>query len=379
MHLRKLPTVCLMACLVAIFALFISMQTALAALSPQDFKFLAQVEQSLFSVSHANEPVEERLNRLEFLVLGAPQPHLSPDDRFKQLKTVLIRQKHRGAIAADSANATEKISVKPTDLNRQLEKNPHKTDKLAQKAKQPHSPASNIQSAQNQKSPQQAQPDPYLTVTVMEQLLFAKAFQNQDVAGRLTRLELRVFGVRQKGTLQARVDNLKLVVLGDTDLLAEDNGKKRRSRRKKEVDQPVAVAPPAPYYPASYSAVGNSRIEVEDNLALPGGMASSSSNNIRVSQPPSTQPTPTMLNRMAELETKAFKQTYPNEPIEVRLDRLEMTMFGQKAPPGFSTKDRLERLDVVTVAQEESPREKAKRKTFMEMLPFFIMLIPLVL
>lgn len=167
-----------------------------------------------------------------------------------------------------------------------------------------------------QYSPQQntATETQYPAVSAMEQRVFNRTFEQDTVDVRLARLERRTLGQVQYGTLQERTDQLRMVVLGDTGAGS------------------IATNPqPSGYFPPN----GNPSSPQQDATNLAD-----------------------LQQALIPVEKKVLRQTFPNEPVENRLGRLEMKLFNATASD-MSPEDRLYRIVGVVNAQGSSRQEQA--------------------
>lgn len=246
---------------------------------------LTRMEEQLFARTYTGEPADSRLDRLETVVFGAPQENQPAQTRLQALS-------HFFQPAPASAPSTM--------VQQQMSPNHQQTrpDIVEYRPTDPAVPSS---------PPMSADGTAYPAVSAMEQRVFGQTFESEVLANRLGRLESRVLGQVQTGTLQERTDQLRLVVLGDAGT-GDDYG----------ANQSRAYADPsgsgAPYPGTS----GEPRYV--DNASHAD-----------------------MLRALPLVEKKVLRNTFPQDSIENRLSRLEMRLFNATAsemPP----EDRLYRI-----------------------------------
>jgi hypothetical protein len=86
-----------------------------------------------------------------------------------------------------------------------------------------------------------------------------------------------------------------------------------------------------------------------------------------------------MMAAMAEVEKQVIGSTFPSEPMNTRLDRLESKIF-QTTSPEMMPEERIQRVIAVASAggAPMSPKEKAK-STFQTILPIILTILPMLL
>jgi len=353
------------------------------------------LEETLFTVQYGQDPLKARLSRLEETVFGEAKPTLSDAERIGRLKSAL------------SANTLTPLKPSPPQTE---------PVKQAPVAKQQQLPTAQTatQSAPIYKAAPSAGETDYPMVTQMESKLFGKTFVQEDVTQRLTRLEKQVFKTVQTGALADRVDNLRLVVLGDT---GSGNGapvaRQQQSYPSQDPDMNPAysqfpVGPPqtasksasskqsqvayaTPYSggnagypqiptPPQFPSAGNNGYYNNGGMpaALPGNQSDYGEQPVSyngVSQPP----TPDMLAAIDEVEKEVLGHTYSAEPFNTRLDRIESKIFNGTSPE-MSNEDRMQRVIAVASAGGAPQSTKAKAKTtFQTLLPIILTILPMLL
>jgi len=290
----------------------------------------------------------------------------------------------------------------------------------------PNTPAG----AKNAATPTATGPEPgetdYPTVSQMELKQFGKTFPKEDIGQRLNRLENQVFKTPQSGSLADRTDNLRMVVLGDvgqSQPMANAYSQNTYNQPSNSYNsgygyssgygQPPSQGsygyPQAPNYGGYGNASGSSAYGGPPQTAysLPGSYNSAPGNGGSAGQngmnpipgygnnagtPPGTtnvnyqptdsangQVTPDMMAAMTEVEKEVLGSTYPSEPINARLDRVENKVF-KATSPEMNPQDRIQRVIAVASAGGAPPTGKAKAKaTFQVLLPIILTILPLVL
>jgi hypothetical protein len=177
-----------------------------------------------------------------------------------------------------------------------------------------------------------AEESDYPIVDELERRVLTQTFPKEDLSVRVPRLEARVFGQPQQGDWSNRVDALHDKVLGRGKAVPNPN------------DDPDTMV---------------------SNTAPP---------DFNVS-PEQVAPV------ITQMEQQIFRQTYANEPVESRLNRLETKLFAKTAPPDLTPEERVERI--VTVAGAGGERPTQTRSTAaniaIQLAPILIMMLPLVI
>lgn len=320
-----------------------SAQAAATTANASQVRGVQSLESALFAVNYDQESIETRLNRLEQTIFGQVQSG-SVDARLSKLQKVL----------SPSSLGPLSPTAKPMEQASTAGKGPVQPP-----------PAKNGDPIGS--PPASADATDYPTVTQMEIKVFGKDFVREDITARLVRLEKQVFKNMQKGSLADRVDNLRLVVLGDVPSAGPPN-------IGAYAPQPYPTPPQFPYPPSGYS---QPYAAPPDYAAYPvdpmaGGMGG-------FGDPMNGAPTPDMLAAIGEVEKEVIGQQFSTEPFEARLDRLENKIFHATSPE-MPLEDRMQRITAVASAggAPESPKTKTKH-TIQALLPFILTILPLVL
>ncbi len=379
----------------------------------QQTQSVQSLEDTLFAVRYDQEPLDARLKRLEETIFGEAQTGQSTEARISKLKSALSPGT-LGPLSSEAKKAA--TAAKPPASNTQGDN----TGSTQQVITQPITGSKlGTGSSGNQPgnaAPPDIKPTPgetdYPTVSQMEAKLFGKTFVQEDITRRLVRLEKQAFKTEQRGPLVDRVDNLRLVILGDTAPSAPNNSNIANSsttyyppagtdsntgygnygQPPQQVYQPPYAqgpenqfpysstyqpglpysgtpgAGPSPYYyngeqPASYSPPSYG------GAPQAGGSYSAGSGHV----------TPDMMAAMAEVEKQVIGNTFPSEPMTTRLDRIETKIF-QTTSPELAPDERMQRVIAVASAggAPMSPKEKAK-STFQTLLPIILTILPMLL
>ncbi len=395
--------------------------TAVLAASPQEqVKSVQTLEDTVLAVRYDQEPMESRLARLEQLVYGQAQTG-SVDQRLERLGKALSAS---ALPPLSPSQAAAKVTEQPAPSL------PRAGSPASQPAPQP--------AYQPPATPVQKDATDYPTVTQMEQKVFGKTYTSEDIAQRLTRLEKQVFKMPQTGSLADRMDNLKLMVLGDT---GPNNGGQMAysdpygytpppgymPAQPAYPQGPVYTQPPPRYSPAysnqpQYNTVpygGTPQPYPQQQIYQPYGAQyppsqypvapppspygsgpyasgdpyadDASSGDPYSSQPGGYSPgyaasaagaqgvSPDMLEAMSEVEKNSIGQTFPNDDFGSRLDRVETKIFGQTAPE-LSYEERMQRVIAVASAGGAPQTAKARAKsTMMNLLPIILTILPMIL
>lgn len=374
------------------------------------------LEDTLFAIRYEQDPLEQRIGRLEETVFGQKQTG-TLDTRVSKLKNALSPTALGPLSPVATKDKSNDIKVPTESASKAQPKKPN--------SKQAVNPAAlpkpfTSQPATTKADNIAATPSPgetdYPTVSQMEQKIFNKTYVNEDITVRLARLEKDVFKVPQSGALADRVDNLRMVVLGDigngppsvanypiasgdyiptpgqgqsytppqygqgtsyTSLPAQygnggynqgyNNGGYPGTQVSPGGQPYYSQSQPVPgnYQPNSYSGGGDYQASYQPGMN-PAAMANG-------------QVSPDMLAAMDEVEKQVIGHTYPSEPVPARLDRLESKVFHTTSPE-LPPQERMQRVIAVASAggAPSSPQAKAK-STFQTLLPIILTILPLIL
>lgn len=246
------------------------------------------MEEQLFARTYPSETSNERLSRLETTVFGASRQEQSMDSRVKALN-----QFFQPKPSTEAAKSAQGSFPKASDTN--------PSGYLGQTLQQPEPAADGTR---------------YPAVSAMEQKVFNRTFAEDAIDIRLSRLENRVLGQLQQGTLQERTDQLRLMVLGD---------------------------------------VGSG---ASSSFAQTPGSFSSSDAPAPIAFQDQSSATSDLLQALLPMEKRILRRTYPQDILENRLSRLEMKVFNATAPE-LSAEDRFYRIVSVANARNPGSREQA--------------------
>jgi len=305
------------------------------------------LEDSLYDTRYDTDSIDVRLSRIENTVFGQTKSKQPVEKRLQPLQQILAAEKTKNNLPASNRSAT---NVSPS-----VQQKPQ------QKAMKPA-----------------ASENDYPVVGIMEQKLFNRNFDKEDITLRLDRLDNHVFHAPQSGELADRVDNLRDLVLGDNP--------NSESSPLAGVNTQGGILPSgkhAPYHaPPQQWTVPNSVASNSPGSGFPGNYypAPGFNPNSTGTSPYNTGDNAADLSTaMSEIEKQVLGHTYPQDNINARLDRMEMKVF-KSTSPELTASDRIQR--VVAVASANGAPQSAKQKTkstFMNMLPIILTILPLVL
>ena len=333
-----------------------------------DLQTISRMEQDLLSQQFNKDTVEARLSRLEETVFGEAQRSLSPSERVGKLQAVLMPYQAppmangQPAGSPPPANAIAPQPGGKTPL-------PNQTSKSSSVISQP------IYSGQE---------EAYPAVTEMERNVLGRTFNQEDITQRIERLEMTLFKRVQPGALVDRTDNLWVAVFGTND---RDAFSAQAAGEPSKAEAPPVISG-GPTENLSRSA-GQAVYDPKTNTYVPpGGDTLGSSSAMGQSGAQSGAPygaasggaaSPDLLAGLSQVEQDVLKETYPMEPVEVRLDRLETKIF-QRTSPELSSDERLQRVIAVAAGGGDKAGTTASaRPTWQIMLPIILTLIPLLL
>jgi hypothetical protein len=397
-----------------VLTVFMASAPVMAAPAQGSTQTVQTLETTLFAVQYDQDPLETRVGRLEETVFGQRQSG-TLDGRIEKLK-IALSPSTLGPLSAQPKNPVTTPKAKDSQLT--VAPTKATAGNTGKKTPLNRTPASNTVTRTTSPAPAAGESD-YPTISQMELKLFGKSYLQEDITVRLARLEKEVFKVPQTGALSDRMDNLQLVVLGDTGVAPPPSTVIPYIAGSNNVGAPTGPYstytpppygqmgngyPPPPaygapsqpgYYPGSQVATGNG--SVYGNPPFPGqpvpgnyqpqtyGM---STGEQQTSYQPvmaapgmggSGQVSPDLLAAMDEVEKQVLGHTYPSEPVNNRLDRLEARVFHTTSPE-MEPNERVQRVIAVASAggAPSSPKAKAK-STFQNLLPIILTILPLIL
>lgn len=242
--------------------------------------YLNAVEQKIFGLEYSNLTVEKRLKQAETFVYGQSCNTSIPS---KERAEKLVQDLHINVVNPDS-NFVAAASKKKSG-----------TKAAAQKPKvsQIQQPQFDNGSPYEQETPQITAPgEKYPVVDKMEKQILNKTYEKESIYKRLTRLEKSVFGsTYEKDSLSQRVDRLRSKVLKEKE---NDESKMRDDL----LDSSSSTIPLSE----------DQTLKVVENLEKLGLKKE--------------YPTDTLQIRVARLETHYLNQTFPNDDLNTRLERI---------------------------------------------------------
>lgn len=360
--------------------------TGFAASQPSDPQaLLRQVENRFYLTQYDKDSVEKRLDRIEKTVFGQAQSSLSVPERIAKLDAVVN-------LPADAKATKDPLQpLKPTPAQpQQAVRNTPAQQPVAQNPAIPPDVLASMQTA-----PATEESD-YPAVSEMEQKVFGKIYPKDDLSARLDRLELAVFKTKNPGELSDRTDGLRLAVLGDTTLQqrAQTAYQSQNGGLTQTYNAPLpanynpynpATPNPAAYQPSYQQPPAYQPVYSYPSGGQPGAyedpnrIASSSSAYYPSYSAPPGSLSPDFYAALLEVEDKVLKQTYAQEPVNMRLDRLETNVFGTPSPE-MGEEDRLHRvISVAAAGGHTADSATTVKSTIKSMLPIFLMILPLLL
>lgn len=429
-----------------LFLIFLLLGTTILCMTPsaeaagmsvaQQGQTVQALEEALFTVPGDSDSLETRVSRLERTVFGQAQKAPTLEARIVRLQKVLSAQRQptqaksspapavtstRNGMPSGPVSSTGPPAMSysgppsaagpypqnPTGktpgpaYSSAMPAYPQTYQSVPSQANAQNTPSSTMKTASETTTSATPAPDEtdYPTVGQMEQKLFGRTYAKEDITVRLARLEKQVFKIVQGGSLADRVDNLRLVVLGDVPAggpsaaaasMPDPNGGPNGSN---SYYAPSSYPPSASagYSTSGYNTPGAYPYPSSGQPSQPGygrppyyapppGVASG--NSASGGQPPGGDPTASssdILAAMTQIEKDVLGKTYPTEPVNTRLDRLETKVFHTTSPE-LSNEDRMQRVIAVASAGGAPESGKAKAKhTFQTLLPIILTILPMVL
>jgi hypothetical protein len=369
-------------------------------LTQQEGADLSRIELTLFKASYAQEPVFTRLNRIESTLYGETQGATSPSERLARLKSLFERrpddlnQQAKAAMPSVSKSSASKNRTRAKRLTAQpmLDVPKEIASKTATPSKNP------LQQPVNPELAGDHTVD-YPHINAMEQQAFGQVYSQLPLSQRIDRLEIKVFGQPGQGELMHRVDLLSQRLLSQPTIASNQayptsnaNPYNPYQSNPYQANQDPAAPPFQTYTPPpgvgtplpNQSGNGVIDPDYEAYGQVPNGMQGAQNGG---SNNPSTQPSsqtgnydPSFLNALSQTEKKVLKTSYPNDPPQVRLGRMESKLFHTQAPPSVSEEDRLQRIIAVQAGGGGTSNPMTDRgSTFRTILPILLMIVPLLL
>ena len=243
---------------------------------------LSLYEQGLFSQTYEQEPLSNRLTRLEVNLFGQAQS--GSDAERKQYVLSVLKSLPRSWKTPSSPDGMTDDSTNTPSNN---------PDNQAANSNQP--PTATSQAAPPQR-PKDA--TDYPTVTALERALLGRGFVNDDISVRLSRLETKAFGAPTPNrALADRVDRL----------LA-----KYPTMPNNKSTAPEVVSSPLQNIPSDPSQFSPSSLDVYTKV---GAMEQT-----MLTSP--VDPNLLLTERLDHLEQQAYGRTFSGESIDTRVNRL---------------------------------------------------------
>ncbi len=229
---------------------------------------ISKMESTIWGFTYEKDDISKRLSRIEKNVFGKTNQGLKKEDRVKKLNEVLGLE-----------TSEDKI-------------------KLAQQGYE-----------------KEAEDVSYPQIDQLEYQTFQETFERENIYKRLERLEKKIFGSKQEGTLSLRTDRLKAYIQKDVIAQNPKYYTKKPYQTTENIEQYM-----------------NSQSKFESDIHI----------------------------QIAGLETALFNKTYSHDPVGLRLNRLERKIFQRD----FSSDDeslRLQRLQAAANAQQTAKLYEANK------------------
>ena len=229
---------------------------------------ISNMENTIWGFTYDKDDVQKRLSRIEKNVFGKANQGLTKENRIKKLNEVLGIETQE-----DKIKISEQIYEK------------------------------------------EAQDVSYPQIDQLEYQTFQQTYEKENIYKRLERLEKKIFGSKQEGTLSLRTDKLKAYI--QKDVIAQN---------------------PKYYTKKPY--------QTTENIEQYMGSQSKFESDIHI--------------QIAGLETALFNKTYSHDPVGLRLNRLERKIFQRD----FSSDDeflRIQRLQAAANAQQTAKLYEANK------------------
>lgn len=230
---------------------------------------ISKIEENIWGFNYAKNDTSERLSRIENNVFGTVNSKQSIENRIKKINEAL-------GIESYEESKKEAYEIDKTEV-------------------------SGIN---------------YPQIDKLEYQMFSTTYEKENIYKRLERLEKKIFGSTQDGSLASRTDRLKGYIKED----------KIVQNPNYYVQQPYTPTTEIEQYMGSQNKYENSDIHIQ----------------------------------LSGLETILFSKTYSHDPVGLRLNRLERKIFQRD----FSSDDdylRLQRLQAAANAQQTAKLYEANK------------------
>lgn len=296
--------------------------------------YIEQLEDQLFSTKFSNEDITDRLSRLEETIFGESSKSEPEDARIQRLKALLASPTITESPGGHDQGVTGSEEYTYNDENQQQ--------------------SSSQQFRQETYVPEYAddqEVEDYPAVSFLESQVFNQTFKGEDITKRLERLEQNVFSETKPSlSLSERLEGLKVAITGSNTVPA---GPRYSDDQGGNIYQQPPAFNPQQYYqsPQMNTFQNNQQYpsvnEVEYQPIEPGYNVGEISEE--------------SLREITErLEEQILGHVYVNEPLNIRLDRLEMHVFN-RTEQGYTPESRIERLVAVTAAEATSDPNDLKK------------------
>ena len=252
---------------------------------------LSKIENSIWGFTYEKDSQTKRLNRIENNVFGKQSQNLKNEDRINKLNTALGLETQEDKINL----AKQDYLMEDSDVS-------------------------------------------YPQIDKIEYQMFQETYKKENIYKRLERLEKKIFGSSQEGTLASRTDKLNAYIEKDVISRSSNYYTKKPYTTTSDIENYM-----------------NSQSRYDSDLHI----------------------------QLAGLETVLFKRTYSQDPVGLRLNRLERKIFQRD----FSSDDeqtRLTRLQAAANAQQTAKLYEANKvqkyaSTGIQLVSIILMILALIL
>lgn len=361
-----------------LISLFIFIIIAPTCAQTNDLDFIKSLETQLFNTTYPKQSTSERLARLELIIMGQTITRDPENVRIARLQALLGPDSKTSAPLPETTktsanNSTPNMNVVPSGQPDSLAAPEYYDPEVANDFKK-----YSIETPQSQSSNPYAtegdEVEDYPAVSYIENKVFSKTYKGEDITKRLDRLEQNLFSKTKSDlSLSERLDALKVAVLGTTNVPLPQNSNKNNN------DDDAFISSAPDNYASSFNMYASpglnqgfnqglsprnfnrhynnpqvpSDMQEEDNFPSMNQYQSNNSASGQMSDESMSQIT-------GRLEQQILGKNFQSDPMNDRLDRLEMKVFNRTSP-NSTVENRIERLVAVSAAESTSDPNDMKK------------------
>lgn len=298
-------------------------------------EYVTQLEEQLFSTKYENEDMSQRLSRIEDTIFGMDTPREKESIRVEKLKALLSPEPIEDPLPSENRNSTSNNSLNTY----------HSSPEDVYDSYNQNDTTNNYEQVPNYSDGEEI--EDYPAVSFLESQVFNQTYKGEDVTKRLDRLESNVFNsTKPNKALSERLDDLKMAIVGNSNL-----GLTMHQQGYNPSDIETYYSSQQNYNQKQFQGPEMNTFQQD-----PENLNNYNSYQYQPVEPgydPGQISQQSLMEVTSRLEQELIGQSFPNENLNQRLDRLEMHVFNRTAT-GYTPESRIERLVAVSAADATS-------------------------